>query len=184
MNSAVESKVKQSEWVLDPTHTKVQFSARHMVITQVTGQFNKYELNLKASDDFGDADVELIVDINSIDTGNPDRDNHLKSADFFDAEKFPKMMFKGKSVEKVNDTDYKLKGDLTIKDITKPIELDVEFGGKINDPWGKERAGFTVTGKVNRFDYGLQWNALMETGGAVVGKDIKITCDVEVVKND
>ena len=184
MNSAVESEVKKSQWSLDPTHTKIQFSARHMVITQVTGQFKKYDLNVKASDEFLDAEVELDVDINSIDTGNPDRDNHLKSADFFEAEKYPKMVFKSSEVEKIGDTEYKLKGDLTIKDVTKPIELDVEFGGKIKDPWGKERAGFTVTGKVNRFDYGLQWNALMETGGAVVGKEIKITCDVEIVKND
>ena len=184
MNNAVESEVKKSNWALDPTHSKIQFSARHMVITQVTGHFNKYDLNVNASDDFLDADVELTVDINSIDTGNIDRDNHLKSADFFDAEKYPKMVFKSGEVEKVGDTEYKLKGDLTIKGVTKPIELGVEFGGKIKDPWGKERAGFTVTGKVNRFDYGLQWNALMETGGAVVGKDIKITCDVEVVKND
>lgn len=169
-------------WSLDPAHSKVQFSARHMIISEVTGHFNNFEVNVKAGEDFADSEIEVSIDVNSIDTGIGDRDNHLKSPDFFEAEKFPKIIFKGTKVEKVNDEKYKLYGDFTIRDITKPIELDVFYGGTIKDPWGKTRAGFKVTGSVNRFDYDLKWNALIETGGAVVGKTINISCDVELVK--
>jgi polyisoprenoid-binding protein YceI len=169
-------------WTLDPSHTKIQFSARHMIISEVTGHFNKYEVNVKAGNDFLDSDVEVLIDVNSIDTGIVDRDNHLKRADFFEAEKYPNIIFKSTKVEKVNDEKYKLFGDFTIKNITRLIELDVFYGGTIKDPWGKTRAGFKVTGSVNRFDYELKWNALIETGGAVVGKTINITCDVELVK--
>ena len=183
MNETMEKTLQKSTWNIDPTHSKIQFSARHMIISEVVGQFKNYSLNLNAGDDFTDAEIELIIDTKSIDTGIEDRDNHLKSADFFDVEKFDKIVFKSNSVEKVDDEKYKLQGDLTIKDITKPIDLDVTFGGKVKDPWGFERAGFRVSGVVNRFDYGLKWNALMETGGAVVGKNINITCDVEITKN-
>jgi len=173
---------EKTVWSVDTAHTKIQFSARHMIISEVTGHFNNYEVNVKAGDDFSDSEVEASIDVNSIDTGITDRDNHLKSADFFEAEKFPKIFFKSKKIEKVNDEKYKLYGDFTIRDITKPIELDVVYGGTITDPWGKTRAGFKLLGSINRFDYELKWNALIETGGAVVGKTINIACDVELVK--
>ena len=176
------SVLEKAVWSLDPAHSKIQFSARHMIISEVTGHFNNYEVNVKAGSDFLDSEVEVNIDVNSIDTGIADRDNHLKSADFFEAEKFPKINFKSTGVKKVNDEKYKLYGDFTIRDITKPIELDVVYGGTITDPWGKTRAGFKVTGSINRFDYELKWNALIETGGAVVGKTINLECNVELVK--
>lgn len=180
-NSSI-SDVKKTTWLLDKSHTKIQFSARHMIISEVTGHFSDYELKMNADDGFEDAEVELDVNTASIDTGITDRDNHLKSADFFDVEKFPKMVFKSRKTEKLNEGKFKVTGDLTIKDVTKPIDLDVTYGGTIKDPWGNIRAGFRLQGTVNRFDYGLKWNALMETGGAVVSKNINITCDVEVTK--
>ncbi|MDR3625744.1 MAG: YceI family protein [Ignavibacteriaceae bacterium] len=180
---AAETNVSEKAvWSLDPAHSKIQFSARHMVISEVTGNFNNYEVNVKAGSDFLDSEVEVAIDVNSIDTGIGDRDNHLKSADFFEAEKFPKILFKSTKIEKVDDEEYKLYGDFTIRDITKPIKLDVTYGGTITDPWGKTRAGFKVVGSINRFDYDLKWNSLIEAGGAVVGKTIKIECNVELVK--
>jgi polyisoprenoid-binding protein YceI len=169
-------------WTFDPAHTKIQFTARHLIISEVAGHFNKFDIKLTAGKDFLDSEIEATIDVDSIDTGIVDRNNHLKSADFFEAEKYPKITFKSKKVEKVDDEEYKLFGDFTIRDITKPIELKVIYGGTITDPWGKTRAGFKVLGSINRFDYDLKWNALIETGGAVVGKTINIVCDVEVVK--
>ena len=179
--SNVENLVK-SNWKVDTTHSKMGFSARHMVISEVEGQFRDFDINVEAGENFEDSEVTVSIKTASVDTGNNDRDNHLKSPDFFDAENHPEMKFKSSSFEKVNDEEFTLKGDLTIRGISKPIELDVTFGGKVKDPWGNERVGFQVEGKVNRFDYDLKWNALMETGGAVVGKIIKLICHVELIK--
>ena len=181
--TSVDNLVK-SKWKVDTVHTRLGFSARHMVISEVEGQFRDFDINVSAGDDFSDSEIEVIIKTDSIDTGNKDRDNHLKSADFFDAVNHPEMKFKSASIEKISDEEFKLKGDLTIRDISKPVELDVTFGGRIKDPWGNERAGFQVEGNLNRFDYDLKWNALMETGGAVVGKMIKINCHVELVKRN
>jgi polyisoprenoid-binding protein YceI len=178
-NSNVAEKIV---WNLDKSHSKLQFSARHMIISEVTGHFNNFEVTTKADDDFLDSEVEVTIDAKSIDTGITDRDNHLKSPDFFDVEHYPQITFKSTKVEKVDDESYKLYGDFTVRNITKPLVLDVAYGGTIKDPWGNTRAGFKVTGKINRFDYDLKWNALMETGGAVVGKNITINCDIEMTK--
>ena len=180
--SAAETTLQKEVWTLDKSHTKIQFSARHLIISEVTGHFNNYDVKFSSDDDFTETDVEAIIEVNSIDTGITDRDNHLKSADFFDAETYPQIIFKGTKIEKIDEESFKLYGDFTIKNITKPIELDVTYGGTIKDPWGKTRAGFKIQGRINRFDYDLKWNALMETGGAVVGKKINIVCDVEIVK--
>jgi polyisoprenoid-binding protein YceI len=180
--SVSENTGKKEVWALDPAHTKIQFSARHLIISEVTGHFNKFDVNVTAGKDFLDSEAEVTIDVNSIDTGIGDRDNHLKSADFFEAEKFPQIKFKSTKVEKVDDEEFKLFGDFTIRDITKPIELKVIYGGTITDPWGKTRAGFKVLGSIDRFDYDLKWNALIETGGAVVGKKINLVIDVELVK--
>ena len=169
-------------WNLDKAHSKIQFFARHLVISEVAGHFNNFEINFSKGEDLTESEVEATIDVKSIDTGITDRDNHLRSADFFDVEKYPQIKFKSTKVEKVNDEKYKLTGNLTIKNITKPFTFEVIFGGQIKDPWGMQRSGFKATGSLNRFDYDLKWNALMETGGAVVGKNISITVDAEFTK--
>ncbi len=173
---------EKTTWNLDTTHSKLGFTVKHMVVSKVNGNFNDYDLKLTSGENFEDSEIELTANIASIDTGNTDRDNHLKSADFFDAENFPKLIFKSTELTKVDDENYKLKGNLTIKDVTKPIELDVTYGGTVKDPYGLERAGFGVEGTIDRFDYNLTWNAFLETGGAVVAKSIKIVADIEVTK--
>ncbi len=177
--------MSSQSWKIDEVHSKIRFSARHMVISEVEGQFNKFDFRLTNDEnDFTTSKVELIIEADSVDTRNNDRDNHLRSADFFDVDKFPEIKFISSSVQKINEEEYKMKGDLTIKEYTRPIELEVKYGGQIKDPWGNTRAGFNVKGTINRFDYGLKWNSLIETGGAVVGKNININCDIEVVKEE
>lgn len=172
-----------TKWIIDKAHTKVQFSVTHLVISEVTGSFKNFDATIETpGDDFSNAQVNFSVDINSIFTEDEQRDNHLKSDDFFNAEKYPKMTFKGTSMKQISDKKYKLIGDLTIRDITKQIELDVVYNGTVKDPWGNTKAGFKITGKLNRFDYGLKWNALIETGGAVVGKEVELTINLELQK--
>ena len=172
-----------TKWSIDQSHSKVQFGVTHLVISEVTGQFNKFDGTIESpSDDFTDAKINFVVDVNSIDTDNQDRDNHLKSDDFFNAEKYPEMKFNGKSMKNFGGNKYKLTGDLTVRDITKEITLDVLYNGTVKDPWGNTKAGFKITGELNRFDYGLKWNALVETGGAVVGKTINLNINLELNK--
>jgi polyisoprenoid-binding protein YceI len=173
----------KSSWKVDTTHSKIGFSARHMVIAEVEGQFRNFDLNVDAGENFSDSEINLTIQTASIDTGNTDRDNHLKSSDFFDAVNNPEIKFTSTSFEKINDEEFKLKGDLTIRGITKPVDLDVVYGGRVKDPWGNDRVGFHIEGKVNRFDYDLKWNSFMETGGAVVGKMIKLICHVELIRS-
>ena len=170
------------KWSVDATHSKVQFSVKHMVIAQVTGEFKKYDLNINnMNGSLESAEVEFSINAGTVNTRMEDRDKHLKSPDFFDVEKFPKIYFKSTSIKKVDDETYKMMGDLTIKNVTKPVELTVTYGGQIVDPWGNLRAGYNIEGSINRFDYDLTWNNLIETGGAVVGKNVKISTDIELV---
>jgi polyisoprenoid-binding protein YceI len=181
--SVAEDVLKSQSWKIDEVHTKIRFSARHMIISEVEGEFKKFDFKMQhEGDEISNAQIEVTIEVNSLNTGSNDRDAHLRSADFFEVEKYPQMKFKSTSFEKVNDEQYKLRGDLTIKNITKRVELDVRYGGQIKDPWGNIRAGFNVRGTVNRFDYGLKWNNLMESGGAIVGKNINIIADIEVIK--
>ncbi|PKL82656.1 MAG: polyisoprenoid-binding protein [Ignavibacteriae bacterium HGW-Ignavibacteriae-3] len=174
----------QTKWTLDKAHSKVQFTVTHLVISEVTGQFKSFDANIEASrEDFTDAKIDFSADVNSISTDNEGRDKHLKSDDFFNAEKFPKLTFKGKSLTKVNGKNYKLVGDLTIRDITKEVTLDVVFNGSVKDPWGNIVAGFKIKGEINRFDYNLKWNTLIEAGGAVVGKTVEMVVDLELKKS-
>lgn len=174
----------QTKWTIDKAHTKVQFSATHLIISEVTGEFKDFDGTVETNgDDFSNAKVNFTVDVNSINTDNQQRDNHLKSDDFFNAQKFPKITFAGKSMQKVGDNKYKLVGNLTIRDITKEIALDVTYNGTVKDPWGNTKAGFKIAGELNRFDYNLKWNVLMEAGGAVVGKMITITINLELQKS-
>ena len=171
-------------WQLDPTHSEVTFRVRHLMVSTVTGKFKKFAsaLSTDGSDDFSTANLEFSVDAASIDTGVEDRDNHLRSDDFFAADKFPSLHFKARSLKPTGDNQYQLDGDLTIRDITKPVTFDVELGGVAKDPWGNIKAGFEVSGKIQRKAFGLQWDALTEAGGAVVGDEVKIQANVQYVK--
>ncbi len=173
----------QTKWNFDASHTKVEFTVQHLLISEVTGNFKVFEGSvLSPSEDFTNSDIQFSVDIASINTDNTDRDNHLKSDDFFNAEKFPKMTFKSTSFKKVDGKSYKLAGNLAIRDITKPITFDVVYNGIANDPWGNTKAGFKLKGEISRFDYNLKWNALTEIGGAVVGEMVEIIAKVELDK--
>ncbi len=173
----------QTKWQVDKSHSKIEFEVSHMVISSVTGYFRNYEMSVESeSPDFENTKISFSADINSIDTENKKRDNHLKSKDFFNAKEFPKMIFVGKSFTKVEGNKYKLVGDMTMHGITEELTFDVEFNGTIADPWGNTRAAFVITGELNRFDFQLKWNKLLEAGGAVVGKTVSITCKIELIK--
>jgi polyisoprenoid-binding protein YceI len=173
----------QTKWNFDASHTKVEFTVQHLLISEVTGNFKIFDGSvLSPSEDFTNSDIQFSVDIASINTDNTDRDNHLKSDDFFNAEKFPKMIFKSTSFTKVSGNKYQLNGNLTIRDITKPVTFDVVYNGIANDPWGNTKAGFKLRGEISRFDYNLKWNALTEIGGAVVGETVEIVAKVELDK--
>jgi len=172
-----------TKWVLDPMHSEVQFKVKHLVISTVSGFFKSFEGELDTeNDDFSDAKISFSLDINSIDTNQSQRDEHLKSAEFFDAEKYPKISFKSTSFTKSGDDEYKLAGDLTVKGITKQVSLDVEFGGSTDDFYGNTKAGFEISGKINRKDFGLTWSGVTEAGSVVVGEDIKLLINVQFAK--
>ncbi len=172
-----------SKWIIDPSHSEVQFKVKHLVISTVTGSFKEYEGEVESDkDDFTDAKATFTANINSIETNSAQRDEHLKSPDFFDAANHPKISFVSTSLEKKSGSDYSLKGDLTIKDKTNPVELNVEFGGIAKDMYGQTKAGFEITGKINRQDYGLTWGALTEAGGLVVSDDVKLLLNIQLTK--
>ena len=176
--------MKTTKWSVDPTHSEIKFKVKHLMITNVKGLFKEYGASIYTTgEDFLTSDIDFWMDPASVETGVADRDAHLKSADFFDVENYKQIHFIGKSYEKVdNDGSYELWGDLTIKDVTKEIKLDVEFGGVMKDPWGNEKAGFSINGKLNRKDFGLTWNAALEAGGVLVGDNVSISCEVQLVK--
>ena len=171
-------------WALDPTHSEVQFKIKHLMITNVTGSFNIFTVTAQTEDeDFTKAKLSFTADVNSISTNNEQRDAHLKSADFFDAEKFPQIKFEATKTENVdNDGSYELYGNLTIRDVIQNIKLSVEFGGIAKDPYGNVKAGFTINGKINRKDFGLTWNAITEAGNIMVSDDVKIACEIQLIQ--
>jgi polyisoprenoid-binding protein YceI len=180
METATLSKTK---WNLDKAHSEIGFKVKHMMITNVSGAFGDFSVEINTDDnDFSTANISFAADVNTINTGNVDRDNHLKSQDFFHAEAFPEITFRSTKFEKKNDDKYELAGTLTIKDITKTVKFDVEFGGIGKDPWGNEKAGFTLTGKIRRTDFGLNWNAALETGGVLVGEEVKLFGEIQLIK--
>ena len=170
-------------WKLDPTHSEVQFKVKHLMITTVTGYFKQFDLEVDTEgNDFTKATrIEFSADVASIDTNNQQRDTHLKSADFFDAEKFGQIRFLGRNYE-TNGEEGRLHGDLTIRGVTKSMTVNVEFGGIVVDPYGQTKAGFTVSGRISRKDFGLTWNAVTEAGQVVVSDDIRIHCEIQLVK--
>lgn len=172
----------QTTWKSENSHTNVRFSVPHLVISETEGTFKKFEGTVVSNNaDFTDAKIDFSIDVASINTDNEMRDNHLKSDDFFNAEKFPKITFKGASLKKVSGNKYVLEGDLTIRDVTKRVKLDVVYNGTVKDPYGNTKAGFKITGQLNRFDYNLKWNTVTEAG-AVVGKDVTLVVNLELVK--
>ncbi|PVY38477.1 YceI family protein [Pontibacter virosus] len=171
-------------WSVDPMHSEVQFKVKHLMITTVTGYFQKFTVEAESEDENfnGASNIVFTADVNSISTNNEQRDTHLKSADFFDAENHSEVRFVGTRYENVGGNDYKLHGDLTIRNITKPVTVNVEFGGTVVDPYGQHKAGFTVTGKISRKEFGLTWNAVTEAGSVVVSDEIKLQAEVQLVK--
>jgi polyisoprenoid-binding protein YceI len=170
-------------WNLDASHSDVNFRVRHLVISTVSGKFKTFSSVTKTSDDdFSTAEITFEVETASIDTGMEQRDQHLQSDDFFNSEAFPTLIFKSSAVRKLDDEKYEIDGQLTIRDITKPFTLEAEFGGIAKDPYGQIKAGFDVTGKISRKEFGLTWNALTEAGGAVVSDEVKFQANVQYVK--
>lgn len=173
----------KTKWSIDNAHSQIQFKVKHLMISTVTGNFGSFESNVETThDDFGSAKISFSADISSVSTGNEQRDAHLKSADFFDVEKFPKIYFASSSIKKLDGDNYEVSGDLTLHGITKQVTLKVEFSGTVKDPWGNQKAGFLIRGKINRKDWGLTWNAALEAGGVMVSEDVRIECDVQLVK--
>jgi polyisoprenoid-binding protein YceI len=168
---------------IDASHSEITFKVKHLMITNVTGSFQQFDATIESTnEDFSNATISFEADTNSINTNNEQRDNHLKSDDFFAAEKFPKLFFASTSFTKLNDEAYKLVGDLTIRDVTKQVELAVEYGGTMTDFYGQEKAGFEISGKINRKDFGLGWGAVTEAGGIVVSDEVKLHLAVQMVK--
>lgn len=171
--------METTNWVLDPTHSEVHFKVKHLMITNVSGTFNVINANVQADEKFTNAKVSFTADTGSVNTGNEQRDGHLKSADFFESEKHPHITFESTHY---NAAEGKINGNLSIKGISKPVSFDVEFNGTNNDPWGNHKAGFSLSGKINRKDWGLNWNAALETGGVMVSEEVKINAEVQFVK--
>jgi polyisoprenoid-binding protein YceI len=172
-----------TKWAIDPTHSEIGFKVKHMMFTNVSGNFGNYDATISTEgDSFENAAIEFSADINSIDTRNADRDNHLKSADFFDAENHPKLTFKASSFSKVDDENYELAGDLGIRGVQKFVKFPVEFSGLMTDPWGNTKAGLIISGKINRKDWGLNWNSALETGGVLVSDDVRLNIELQLLK--
>jgi polyisoprenoid-binding protein YceI len=175
--------MEKLNWAIDPTHSEIGFKVKHMMFTNVSGKFNAFETSIENEDNnFETSKINFSAEINSVDTNNTDRDIHLKSADFFDADNFPKLSFVSTQIKKINDGKYQISGDLTIKDVTKNIALETEYSGLMTDPWGNTKIGLSITGKINRKEFGLTWNAALEAGGVLVGEEIKLVSEIQLIK--
>lgn len=172
-----------STYKIDAAHSEIIFKVKHLMITNVTGSFTKFDATMVSnSADFTDAEITFEADVNSISTNNEQRDGHLKSGDFFDAEAFPKLTFISNSFTKKSGSEYVLIGDLTLKGHTKKVELNVEYGGTATDPYGQVKAGFEISGKINRQNFGLTWNAVTEAGGIMVSDEVKLAFNIQMIK--
>ena len=170
-------------WALDPTHSELQFKIKHLMISTVSGQFNEFKATVETdNDDFTKAKVHFEATVDSISTNNEQRDAHLKNGDFFDAEKYPVITFDSEKMEKISEDEYKLYGTLTMRGVSKKVILNTEFGGITKDPWGNTRTGFSINGKINRHDFGISFGAVSETGGLLLGDEVKINANVQLVK--
>ena len=183
MSATVSPSTTTTTWQIDPTHSHVEFAVKHLMIATVKGRFADVQGSIVANDDNpNDARIDVTIAAASIDTRQDQRDAHLRSPDFLDVERFPTITFRSKRIEARKGDEFRIVGDLTIRDTTREVTLDAEHTGRARDPWGNERAAFTATTKVNRKEYGLTWNQALEAGGVLVGDDLKITIDVELVK--
>lgn len=173
----------KTKWAVDPTHSEINFKVKHMMFTNVSGGFKEFEATAETeSEDFDSVTFNFQAKTASINTGNSERDGHLKSGDFFDAENHPEISFKSTSYEKDENGEFTLKGDLTLRGVSKPVTLKGEFHGTAVDPWGNKRAGFGISGKINRKDWGLNWNSALETGGVLVGEEVKLNIELQFTK--
>lgn len=175
--------METTKWTIDTAHSEIHFKVKHLMISNVTGKFEKFEGTVETDgDNFLTAKINLTAESASVNTGSAQRDGHIKSADFFDTENFPQLKFASTLVEAGDDDNFKLHGNLTIKNVSKPVTLDVEFAGMQKDPWGNSKAGFTVSGKINRKDWQLTYNAVLEGGGVLVSDEVRINCEVQLLK--
>jgi polyisoprenoid-binding protein YceI len=175
--------MKTTKWILDAAHSELGFKIKHLMITNISGSFKTFQAEAKTEDeDFSTAKINVTVDMASITTNNEQRDGHLRNSDFFEVEKHPELKFNSTKLEEVDGGMFVLYGDLTLKGVTKPVKLDVEFSGVTKDPWGTERAGFSLAGKIKRSDWGINFNSLLETGGVALGDEVKINAEVQLVK--
>lgn len=173
----------KTTWVIDPSHSEIAFKVKHLMISNVKGSFGEFSGQIITdADDFTTSDISFKLNPASISTGAPDRDAHLKSPDFFDVENYAEITFTSGKLVKTSDDEFALSGILTIKGVSQPVQLEVEFGGLMTDPWGNVKAGFTLNGKINRRDFGLTWNAALETGGVLVGDEVRLTLEVQLLK--
>jgi polyisoprenoid-binding protein YceI len=173
----------KTTWGIDTAHSEVQFKVKHMMVSTVTGYFNQFDGSVESeSEDFEGASIKFTAEIDSIDTRNEQRDAHLKSDDFFNAEAYPQLIFESTSFTQKENGNYRLLGNMTIRDITKEIEMDVEFNGTAVDPYGNTKAGFEINGKINRKDFGLKWNAITEAGSVVVSDEVRLSINVQLIK--
>ncbi len=168
-------------WTLDPNHSEITFKVKHLMISNVKGEFKKFDITVNG-DDISKATIDVNIDTASISTSNDDRDAHLKGADFFETEKYPTLNYKASGFS-AEDDEFTINGDLTIKGVTKPVSFKGEIGGTSKDPWGNEKLGYSVEGKINRRDFGLNWNAALETGGVLVSEDVKLFAELQFVKS-
>ena len=181
-STSTSTSIPAGTWALDPTHTRIGFVARHMMVTKVRGSFHDFSAEIEIADDPLTSELRAEVQMAPIDTGNADRDGHLRTNDFFDIEQHPTMRLVSTGFEGRGDS-YVMHADLTIKGVTKPVDFELEFDGVGQDPWGGTRAGFTATATINRKDWGIEWNAPLETGGVLVGEKVQIELDLQLVKS-
>ncbi len=177
--------MKTTKWLLDPAHSELTFKIKHLMISSVSGAFKNFSAKMTTDGtDFSKANINLIAEMNSISTNNEQRDTHLRSSDFFEVEKFPQLQFTSTRIEQTDDESFNLYGDLTLKAITKPVKLTMEFNGIMKDPYGQEKAGFLVSGKIKRSDWGINLNVALETGGLMLGEEVKIQSEVQFIRQE
>jgi polyisoprenoid-binding protein YceI len=175
----------KTKWLLDPMHSELQFKIKHLMISNVSGAFKSFNAEVETEEeDFSTAVINLTAEMASISTNNEQRDAHLRNSDFFEVDKYPELRFKSTKMERIDLDSFALFGELTLKGVTKPIKLDVEFNGLTKDPWGGERGGFLVNGKINRTDWGVNFNSLLETGGVALSEEVKINSELQLVKQE